>query len=100
MIVVRNVFQLKFGKAREALAVWKDGRALFQRLGMPMEKSRLLTDVVGPFYTLVHEITVDSLAEYEREGQKVMGDEQWHTWYARFSALCEGGHREIFSVVE
>jgi len=40
MIVVRNVFQLKFGKAREALALWKEGRALFQRLGMPMEKSR------------------------------------------------------------
>ncbi|HYV40681.1 MAG TPA: hypothetical protein VEO02_02715 [Thermoanaerobaculia bacterium] len=69
MIVVRNVFQLKFGKAREALAVWKDGRALFQRLGMPMEKSRLMTDVVGPFYTLVHEITVDSLTDYERRSE-------------------------------
>jgi hypothetical protein len=100
MIVVRNVFQLKFGKAREALAVWKEGRPLFQRLGMPMEKSRLLTDVSGPFYTLVHELSFDSLTDFEREGPKVMGDEQWHAWYARFSALCESGHREIFSVVE
>ncbi len=100
MIVVRNVFQLKFGKAREALAVWKEGRSLFQKIGMPMEKSRLLTDVSGPFYTLVHELSFDSLTDFEREGQKVMGDEQWHAWYARFSALCEGGHREIFSVVE
>jgi predicted thioredoxin/glutaredoxin len=100
MIVVRNVFQLKFGKAREALAVWKDGRALFQRLGMPMEKSRILTDVVGPFYTMVLENTFESLTDYERAGKEVMGNEEWRAWYARLTPLCEGGHREIFSVVE
>lgn len=100
MIVVRNVFQLRFGKAREPLAVWKDGRALFQRLGMPMEKSRILTDVVGPFYTLVLENSFESLTDYERSGEKVMGDEEWRAWHARLTPLCEGGHREIFSVVE
>ncbi len=100
MIVVRNVFQLKFGKAREALTHWKEARKLFERLGMPMEHSRLLTDVVGPFYTLVHENSFESLTEYEKRGQKVMGNEEWRRWYAGFSSLCEGGHREIFSVVE
>jgi hypothetical protein len=100
MIVVRNVFQLKFGKAREALAQWKDAGKLFARLGMPMERSRLLTDLTGPFYTLVHEMSLESLTEYEKLGQNVMGNEEWHRWYAGFSSLCEGGHREIFSVVE
>jgi hypothetical protein len=100
MIVVRNVFQLKFGKAREALAVWKEGRAIFQRLEMPMEKSRALTDVTGPFYTLVHEMAFDSLADYERAGQQITSNNEWHAWYARLALLCEGGHREIFSVVE
>jgi hypothetical protein len=32
MIVVRNVFQLKFGKAREAVAVMKEGLAIHKRL--------------------------------------------------------------------
>ena len=32
MIVIRNVFQLKFGKAREALAVMKEGIAIQKRL--------------------------------------------------------------------
>jgi hypothetical protein len=32
MIVIRNVFQLKYGKAREALAVMKDGIAIQKRL--------------------------------------------------------------------
>ncbi len=100
MIVVRNVFQLKFGKARDALAVWKEGRSLFQRLGMPADNSRLLTDVTGPFYTLVHELTFDSLTDFEREARKFLGNEEWHAWYARLTPLCEGGHREVFSVVE
>ena len=32
MIVVRNMFQLKFGKAREAVAVMKEGVAIHKRL--------------------------------------------------------------------
>ncbi len=32
MIVVRNVFQLKFGKAREALANMKEGLAIQKRI--------------------------------------------------------------------
>ncbi len=99
MIVVRNVFQLKFGKAREAVAICKEGIALFQRLGFTKE-SRLLTDVSGNFYTLVLENSFDSLADFERGGKENMGKEEWRAWYARFSPLCEGGHREIFSVVE
>ena len=100
MIVVRDVFQLKFGKAKEALAHLKAGRPIFERLGMPMKTSRLLTDLTGPFYTLVLESTFGSLAEYEKAGQSVTGDEKWHAWYSKFTPLCEGGHREIFTVVE
>ena len=99
MIVIRNVFQLKFGKAREALAISKEGLALFQRLGFT-KGSRVLTDVSGNFYTLVLENTFDSLADFEPAGKEVMSREEWRAWYARFSQLCEGGRREIFSVVE
>jgi len=34
MIVVRNVFRLKFGKAREAVALLKEGVAIQRRLGL------------------------------------------------------------------
>jgi len=100
MIVVRNVFQLKFGKARDAVAYWKEAHPIFERLGMPMKGSRVLTDVTGPFYTLVLENTFESLADYERSSHMVMDDPAWRVWYGNFSALCEGGHREIFSVAE
>jgi len=32
MIVVRNVFRLKFGMAREAVALMKEGRAIEKRV--------------------------------------------------------------------
>ena len=39
-------------------------------------------------------------ADFERGGKESMGKEEWRAWYARFSPLCEGGHRDIFAVVE
>ena len=57
MIVVRNVFRLKFGKAREAAALLKESLAIQKRALPDLEFStRVLTDVSGPFYTLVLEL--------------------------------------------
>ena len=66
MIVVRNVFRLKFGKTREAIALLKEGVAIQKKALAGMDFStRLLTDVTGPFYTVVLELTVPSLATFE-----------------------------------
>ena len=64
MIVARNVFQLKFGKAREALAVMKEGLAIQKRLGSDASY-RLLTDLTGPHYTLILEVTVPILPPWK-----------------------------------
>jgi hypothetical protein len=98
MILVRNVFQLKFGRAREAVALWKEGVAIAARRGMG--ESRLLTDLVGPYYTLVLESTYESLAEFERSSKALMADSEWRSFYAKAAQLIEGGRREIFNVVD
>jgi len=98
MIVVRNVFQLKFGKAREAKEAMKTMIAVNRKMGFGNE-TRVLTDVTGPFYTLVLELTFPSLAELERE-QEMMGDASWKDAYAKFVPLVRSGHREVFNVVE
>ena len=66
MIVVRNVFRLKFGKARDALALWKEGRQIAEKTGSG-GGMRAMTDLVGPFYTLVMEEQFESLAEMEKQ---------------------------------
>ena len=99
MIVVRNTFQLKFGQARPAVALWKEGRDTLKRLGMKGDQ-RLLTDLVGPSYTLVFENTFESLSAFERDTKLVMGNAEWRAWYDRFIPLCESASREIFTIVD
>jgi hypothetical protein len=101
MIVIRNVFQLKFGKAREAVALMKESAAIEKRLMSGLEYSRrLLTDVTGPFYTLVLEITVPNLAAFETNTPRLFGDKEWQAVSQKMAPLVESGSREVFSVVE
>jgi hypothetical protein len=99
MIVVRNVFRLKFGKAKKCVALLKEGIAIQRRAGVEMNQ-RLMTDLVGTFYTLVLELTIPSMGALEANMPKVMGDKDWQANYQKFSELVESGYREIFTIVE
>jgi hypothetical protein len=99
MIVVRNVFRLKFGKAKEAVALFKEGIAIQKRAGVEMNQ-RIMTDLVGTFYTLVLELTIPNMGSLEANMPKVMGDKDWQATYQKISALVESGYREIFTIVE
>jgi hypothetical protein len=100
MILVRDVFQLKFGKARDAVALWKEGAEIARRTGYSTQPMRLLTDLVGPYYTFVMEGTFPSLGDWERAGRETMAADEWRSWYQRFLPLAEGGYREVFTIVE
>jgi hypothetical protein len=100
MILVRNIFQLKFGKAREAIAVWKEGLGIARKAGFGSAPVRLLTDLTGPGYTLVMEVTHTDLADFEKTSKDVMGSAEWKSWYQKFVPLVESGRREIFTIVE
>jgi len=99
MILVRDVFRLKFGKAREALAVWKEMAEQAVRSGM-MSKPRTLTDLVGPYYTLVMKTTAKDLATWEADARKGMSDPAFHAIYQKFTPLVDSGYREIFTIQE
>ena len=101
MVVIRNVFRLKFGKAREAVPLFKEGLAIQKKVGAGIDFSaRLLTDVTGPFYTVVLEITVPNLAAFEAATPRLMGDKDWQANYQKIASLVESGYREIFTLVE
>jgi NIPSNAP len=99
MILIRNVFRLKFGKAREAVALIKEGAAIQKRAGANFS-TRVLTDLTGPFYTVVLELTVPSLSAFETEAPRFMADKEFQANYQKLVPLVESGHREIFTVVE
>lgn len=98
MVLVRDVFQLKFGKSKEAVGLLKKGLALEKKAGY--NSQRLLTDISGPYYTLVMESTYPDLKAFENAHQKVAGTPQWRKWYESFVPLVASGRREIYSVVK
>jgi tetratricopeptide (TPR) repeat protein len=95
MILVRDVFQLHFGKAKEALALAKEDQAIARRHGF--QPARILTDLTGEYYTLVMESTAETLGEMETALQEATQSQEWRDWYARFVPLVRCGRREILS---
>jgi len=100
MIVVRNVFKIRFGKAKEAIQAWKEILLLAKKLGFGSKSNRLMTDLVGDFYTVVFENEFASLADFENGAKGIMANPEWQAAYAKIVALTDSGYREIFNIVE
>jgi hypothetical protein len=100
MIVVRNVFQLKFGHAKDAIAAWKEMIGLASKLDFGAQEMRLLTDAVGPFYTVVFEVSFESMGKYEESAKRMMANPQWSSAYQKITPHVESGYREIFNRID
>ena len=96
MIIVRNVFQAKYGKGDELVALFKEARRTWAgNVGM-----RLLTDLSGPFFTLVAEFSAASLADWERLQAQDFARPEFAEMFARTLPLTESGRREYYTVEE
>jgi hypothetical protein len=101
MIVIRNVFRLKYGKAREALPLVKEALEIQRRVISGVDFStRVLTDVTGPFYTLVLELTVPSLASFETNAPRLFADKDFQANQLKMVPLVDSGYREIFTIAD
>jgi hypothetical protein len=98
MILVRDVFHLHFGKAREAVELAREGGRIEERGGYRVR--RILTDLTGEYYTLVMESEFESLGQYEEALREGLSAGEWKEWYARFTPLVREGRREIYRIVE
>ncbi len=97
MIVIRNVFQLKFGKAKEARALIEENQKILKKYNYGA--ARFLSDVTGPFYILEMEFTAESLAEYEKTSHDMTKAPEFGEWYQKFIPLVDSGSRQIYTVI-
>lgn len=97
MILVRDIFQLKFGKAREAMDLWKESVSQMKQMGRLPD--RLLTDLTGEYYTLIMETTYNNMAEFETAMHETLGSDEWRQTYRKFADLVNSGRREIFNII-
>ena len=98
MIVVRDTFYLKFGKAREAKALLSGFNEI--RKKYDNTPSRFLTDFTGESYRLVLESTFTDLGTYESTLKSHFGRDEWRHWYDKFIPLVNRSEREILTLVE
>jgi hypothetical protein len=101
MILVRDIFRIKFGQTKQATALWKQASGMLKESGYGVNSVRLLTDLVGPdYYTLILETTYNSLADWDKAHQSARGNQPWTDVYKQIQALTETGRREILSIIE
>jgi hypothetical protein len=96
MILVRNIFQAKFGKGGE----------LAQAMVQSMQQSagqagrwRVLTDLTsGPYDTVVLEGEANSLAEWEQQRAAMFADPSFGEGMAQTADLIQSGRAELYTI--
>ncbi len=96
MILVRNVFQLKWGKADEALALMEQFRSVSGNQGV--RGLRILTDLGGTMFSLVQEMEAESLSAWEQQRGQMFANPEWQAMFARMNDLVESGRTEFYNI--
>lgn len=102
MLLVREVFQAKYGRGDDLVALLKEW---FERTPAGRQAAaeggsyRLLTDASGRFFTVVAEVTVADFAAWDRLYQGFLTDPTSGEWFARSVEVTEGGSREFYTIV-
>jgi hypothetical protein len=94
MILVRDVFQAKYGRSSELIELFKEAREKWA-VGYA---SRVLTDVSGQFFTVVTETEVENLTAWEQRAAEVFALPEFGDWFARMTPLVESGRREFYHI--
>jgi hypothetical protein len=100
MIVARQVFQAKYGRGDELVALFKEFNQRMQEGGAGRMRFRILTDASGPFFTVVTEAEVENFAAWESTFSEGMNQPWMGEWFGRMMPLVESGSREFYTLVE
>jgi hypothetical protein len=97
LIVERDVFQAKYGHGDELVAVLKESGPLWDARGV---KHRILTDVTGPFFTVVLELEWPDQVPLTIAHEVLFTKPEFIEWFSRTVPLTESGRRELYNVAE
>jgi hypothetical protein len=99
MILARAVFQAKFGKANELVAAFKEMNNGMTAAQMESVQPRILTDISGPFDTVVVETTHENLAALEQFRAALFASmAEDPEGQSRATGLVESGRNEYYTI--
>jgi len=96
VILVRIVFQAKFGKAGELAASFKG----FEQAANLMRgrNVKILTDLSGPFDTVVQEMEYESVQAFMEDQERMFADPQFQASMGRSADLIRSGYKEYYTI--
>lgn len=95
MILVRQVFQVKYGYMDQVLAMMKSMPAEMQE---GMKDTMVLTDISGPNFTLVIETKAESIDAYWTALQAMFKQDEPSGGEDPMAPLIIAGHREFYTI--
>jgi len=98
MIQIRTVYQVKFGKIDQAVGLFKRLPKLLPADVAGHLHYHLLTDISGPMYTLVEELMLPSIADWEMSRDELFRHPDYSSWFKSFQLFIEGGQHEFFAL--
>ncbi len=100
MILVRIVLQTKWGRAQEVVDDFKQNAEMMRRIAGGKVRARILTDLSGPFHTVVQEMEVESLAAWEQFRTAMFSDPEFQQSQTGSDSPFESGRLEFYTVEE
>jgi heme-degrading monooxygenase HmoA len=94
MFVIRETFTAKPGKASALATMFK------QVMGeMTTLKTRVMTDYIAGFNTVVLETEVQNLGDFEKELETYMSRQDLRDKMKGYTEMYQDGRREVYKVV-
>ena len=97
MYLIRNVFRTKPGNAKALVEKFKAAGPLIVESGVA-KATRVTTDTVSTFWTVVFESEVESLESYFEMSSSVSNAPKIGEAMKGYMDLVDGGHREVFKI--
>ena len=94
MILIRQVYHLKFGMSNQAVSLLKDLLDDF----MPDSRAMILTDISGRDFTVVLEGEFESLERWEQQRQEGYQRPEFAEWFSKFQEMVEASFTEIYNI--
>ena len=96
MYVIRNVFKCKPGKSKALIEKFKATHDLMKK-DLQLD-DRILVDEVAGFWTVVVEVNVENIAEFENAMKERGSREDVQQAMAGYMDMVDSGYREVFRV--
>ena len=99
MLLVQDVFQVKWGRGDEMVATLKDLQSVLGEAGFG-DQHRVMTDASGPMFTVIEEYVIGSFSEWEQDFAKLMGLPGLQEVMTKTADIVESAERWFYNVVE